>query len=140
MKEISFDADIHLPAFTSQQKDTLVECAEQLALRFCAPVFLVGSAIDNYYPNDIDIYIAVNETTYLRLFTNYNRLSESKDDHVKNIEAMKLQQAKIYRKQKEYFMERILGWDFDVKFQNYQAFSQHKGQKIRLDLAYLRIW
>lgn len=138
--ECNFDPDIHLPAFKGTQKKILVEASEQVALRFCSPVYLVGSSIWNLYPNDIDIYIAVNEQTYLRLFTNYNRATESEENHLQNMRDMRVQQAKIYKKQKEYFMNRIKGWDFDVKFQDVRQFKQHKENKVRLDTVFKELW
>jgi hypothetical protein len=125
---------------TPQQRVALVEAAEQTALRYCAPVYLVGSATWNMYPNDIDIYIAVQEQTYLRLFTNFGKASESESDHMKNMEDMKLQQARLYKKNKEYFEKRVKSWDFDVKFEHINQFLQHKGDRVRLDTLYMHLW
>lgn len=131
---------IQIPCLTEKQTTELVEAAEQVALRFCCPVYLVGSAIDYEYPNDIDIYIACTGDTYIKLFTNYNKKTESEEDHIDNIRAMKIQQAKIYQKQKIYFEDRIKGWDFDIKFQNIDQFLQHEGNSIRLDYVYKTVW
>lgn len=132
--------NVHIPSFTGKQTRELIEASEQVALRFCAPVYLVGSATHSVFPNDVDIFIAVSSESYLRLFTNYNRKTESEQDHLKNIDAMKIQQAKIYKKQKDYFESRIKGWDFDVKFQNIEQFKQHKDKKVRLDYIYKEVW
>ena len=132
--------DLHIPCLSDKQKTKLVEAAEQTALRFCAPVYLVGSSLWNQYPNDLDIYVAVKSDSYLRMFTNYNKYSESEEDHMKNILDMKIQQAKIYKKQKEYFEERIRGWDFDIKFQSKEQFLQHKEDNLRLDFVYSNLW
>lgn len=129
-----------LPCLTHQQMRRLIESAEQIALRFCSPVYLVGSAVSKKFPNDIDIYVACNGETYLRLFTNYGRLTESKNDHLKNMKAMQVQQAKIIKKQKEYFCSQIKGWDFDIKFQVIDSFMQHQGKRIRLDEIYKEVW
>jgi hypothetical protein len=84
--------------------------------------------------------IACTGDAYLRMFTNYNRKTESDEDHLGNIDAMKIQQAKIYKKQKDYFESRVKGWDFDVKFQNIEQFLQHSGNNIRLDTIYKTVW
>ena len=131
---------LHIPCFTDAQKIALVEGAEQTALRYCCPVYLVGSSLVSEYPNDIDIFIAVSEDTYLRLFTNYNKLSQSEEDHMQNILDMKIQVAKIYQKQKVYFESRIKGWDFDIKFQNIEQFKQHSDNSLRLDSVYSKVW
>ena len=131
---------IKIPCLTGTQTKVLIEAAEQMALRFCSPVYLVGSAIGNVYPNDIDIYIAVSGESYIRLFSNYNRKTESESNHLQNIKDMQIQQAKIYQKQKVYFEERIKGWDFDIKFQNIDQFVQHKGKTIRLDFIFKEMW
>lgn len=101
---------IKIPCLTGK----LVEASEQVALRFCCPVYLIGSSIESLYPNDIDIMIACSGDTYLRLFTNYNRKTESDSDHIGNIKEMKIQQAKIYQKQKLYFESKMKGWDFEI--------------------------
>jgi hypothetical protein len=131
---------LDIPCLTKPQQKKLIEAAEQMALRFCAPVFLVGSAVSKMYPNDIDIYIAVTGESYLKLFTNYGKKTESETDHVANIEDMQRQQAKIYKKQKDYFESRVNGWDFDVKFQNKEAFLKHEGERIRLDMVFVELW
>jgi len=131
---------IEIPCLTGKQTQALIEAAEQVALRFCSPVFLVGSAVEKIHPNDIDIYVAVNGQTYLRLFTNYGRKTESESDHVKNMDDMKIQQAKIYKKQKDYFESKVKAWDFDIKFQNLEQFLKHDGKRIRLDYIYSNVW
>ena len=134
---------LNIPCLTDTQIIALIECAEQTALRFCAPVYLVGSAVSKLYPNDIDLYVAVKGDSYIRLFANYNRKTEAKDSHgchTENIKAMQIQQAKIIRKQKEYFESKIKGWDFDIKFQIIETFVQHKGERIRLDRIYEGLW
>ena len=130
---------LYFPCFTEKQTKRLVEAAEQVALRFCAPVYLVGSATFSQYPNDIDIFIAVSSASYLRLFCNYNRATES-EDHLQNMKEMQIQQAKIYKKQKDYFESCVKGWDFDVKFQVFEQFQQGIGTKIRLDTIYKKVW
>ncbi len=134
------EVELDIKCLNGQQQRRLIESAEQTALRFCAPVYLVGSAINNLYPNDIDIFIAVKGETYLRLFTNYNKKTESQTDHLQNMKDMQIQQARIYRKQKEYFESQIKGWDFDVKFQVIDSFIQHTGERIRLDTVYSDLW
>ncbi len=132
--------ELEIPCLSNRQKVDIVEASEQTALRFCAPVFMVGSALDSEYPNDIDIFIGLEGDAYIRLFCNYNRLSESDNDHFKNMKEMKIQQAKIYKKQKQYFESRVKGWDFDIKFQNIEQFMQHKDKKLRLDYVYSEVW
>lgn len=131
---------IELKCLTKEQQEKLIHCAEQTALRFCSPVYLVGSAVNSEYPNDIDLIIAVSGETYRRLFANYNRRTESQEDHLGNCNAMSVQQAKIYKKQKEYFEKNIKGWDFDVKFQIKEQAIEQKGEKIRLDTIYESVW
>lgn len=136
-------SEIELPeimCLTDEQIEKLVFASEQTALRFNCPVYLVGSALSTMYPNDIDIYIACSSNTYMRLFTNFGRKSESLEDHVANMNDMKIQQAKMYKKQKDYFESHIKGWDFDVKFENIDSFMQRKGKKLRLDEIYNKLW
>ena len=137
---IDFKEVGHLRCLSGHQKKLFVEACEQIALRFCSPVYLVGSAIDSLYPNDIDLYVVTNEQTYLRMFTNYNKMTESEEDHLANVKAMQVQQAKIYKKQKDYLMERIKGWDFDVKFQYKKHFIQHLDEQVRMDMVYKELW
>jgi hypothetical protein len=129
-----------IPCLTEEQKEKLIEAAEQTALRFCAPVYLVGSALTKTDPNDIDIYVAVDEQTYLRLFTNYGKKAESESDHVFNMKAMQVQQAKIYKKQKEYYYSKVKSWDFDIKFQVREPFLKVDAPRIRLDAIYEGVW
>lgn len=133
---------IDIPCLTDTQKIALIEAAEQTALRYCAPVYLVGSSLSSLYPRDLDIFIAVKGDSYLRLFTNYNKKTEHEGEgcHTKNAVAMQVQQARIYQKNKAYFESKVKGWDFDVKFQNIDQFLQHKGDKLRLDLVYEKLW
>lgn len=130
---------IQIPCLNKEEIETLIFSAVQVALRFSCPVFLVGSAVDSAFPNDIDIYCAIKGDAYLRLFTNYGRKSQS-DDHMENCRMMKIQMAKIYKKQKEYFESKIKGWDFDVKFQIIDQFMKHEGKRIRLDSVYEGVW
>lgn len=139
LEEVRHPYEVEIPCLTKTQIRELVEAAHQTALRFCSPVYLVGSSVKSLYPNDIDLFIAVPGDTYLRLFTNYNRNSES-EDHILNIQRMQIQQARILQKQKKYFESQVKGWDFDIKFQHSEAFLQHSGERIRLDFIYEGVW
>jgi hypothetical protein len=138
--EVRQPHEVEIPCLSKDQKQSLVEAAHQTALRFCSPIYLVGSALESEYPNDIDLYIAVPGHTYLRLFTNYNRSTESSDDHYINSQRMQIQQARIYQKQKQYFESKVKGWDFDIKFQNHDQFVKHEGKRLRLDFIYEGVW
>ncbi len=138
--EVKYHYDVEIPCLSKSQRRDLVEASHQVALRFCSPVYLVGSALDSEYPNDLDIYVAVPGETYLRLFTNYNRASQSKEDHILNIQRMSIQQARLYQKQKQYFESKVKGWDFDVKFQIVDQFVKHEGKKLRLDFIFDGVW
>lgn len=140
MESNLYDKLPDIRCLTKKQIEGLMFAAQQTALRFCCPVYLVGSAVDSMYPNDIDIYIVVESDTYMRLFTNFNRLSESETDHMKNSRDMLIQQAKMYRKQKKYFEGRVNSWDFDVKFESKESFFKREGKRIRLDTIYEGLW
>lgn len=137
--EVRHPYEIEIPCLSKIQRRELVECAHQTALRYCSPIYLVGSALTSEYPNDIDLFIAVPGATYLRLMTNYNRANES-EDHMLNIQRMSIQQARLYQKQKRYFESKIKGWDFDIKFQNVESFMKHDGLRMRLDFLYEGVW
>jgi len=95
--------------------------ADQTAIRFLSPVYLVGSFISNKkHALDIDIVLVLTEDRFHRLF---NRDGRILNDRVFNFR----------KKQKLYFEKIIKYYDIDFKVQRIWEFEEIKKKKLKLD-------
>lgn len=99
----------------------LKHLANNCAIRFKSPVYLVGSFVDD--PEnaiDIDIILVLTNDRFKRLFkAAWPCWNERR--------------WKFRKKQKEYFEIHVPDWDFDFKVQTLSQFRKHKGKRIKLD-------
>lgn len=92
--------------------------AENIAIRFNCPLYLVGSFISiGIDAMDIDIIMPMSEDRMMRLFKS-NVFND--------------RWFKFILKQKEYMEEHLRDWDIDFKVQSKQKFDKIKEQRIKL--------
>lgn len=98
---------------------SLKGAANELAIRFLCPVYLVGSFLTNPKEAlDIDVIFVMNEKRMKRLFG---------DIHFND------KQLKWRRKQKIYLEDHLRTYDFDVKVQLPKQFDYYSEPSMRLD-------
>jgi hypothetical protein len=56
-----------IPCLDKHTEQQLIRAANETALRFMAPIYLCGSAVDSKDPLDIDIFMVVTERQFKRL-------------------------------------------------------------------------
>ena len=97
----------------------LQELSSNMAIRFNAPVFLVGSFIDKGLDGmDIDLVMPLSEKSFKRMFGAVGFCDKQL----------------IWRlKQKEYYEKYLPDIDIDFKPQTINEFNMHKENRIRLD-------
>lgn len=126
---------VSVPILGDYGSHTLCQLANNTALRFGAPVFLVGSALTSKEPLDIDIVMQVFDNQYDRIIapeseTNWAYHSGKIDNGWKRW-------LRFQMKQKEYFESGLRPWniEIDFKIQRFNLFYAHtaKFKKARLD-------
>lgn len=104
------------------------------AMRFCAPIYLVGSALTHKEPLDLDIIMVVPEKQFTKLMGG----SKQKYDRAWQLQAVNRspewrRYARFIKKQRDYFYSYTHVYDIDFKIQEEVAFKKTKGKKLRLD-------
>lgn len=97
----------------------LKACADETAIRFLSPLYLVGSFAT--WPNeakDIDILMVTTKDRFIRLFG-----EEEFNDR----------QFQFRKKQKLDFEMHLTSADIDFKVVTMEQFIRHKGKKLKLD-------
>jgi len=120
-------------ACLSPLMNKLMICAAcNIAMRFCAPVYVVGSSIIYDNPLDIDIILVVSEKQFKNLIGTTGEINTA---YINNEPSPAyLRWARFTMKQKRYFEERVSEWDIDFKITTRKQFFKVQGRKIRLDV------
>lgn len=96
--------------------------ADETAIRFLSPVYLVGSYIKNpEKAKDIDIYMVTTKARFFRLF--------GPDDSGDQMDRI----FRFRKKQKLYFENYITDKDIDFKITTTEHFFKNKEDKLKLD-------
>lgn len=97
----------------------LKKLANNVALRFYCPIYLVGSYLENKSEAlDVDLIMVATEERIVRLFG-------SKDFNDKWF--------RFLWKQKKYFEDHLTMFDIDFKIQSLEHFNKMVGKRIKLD-------
>jgi hypothetical protein len=109
--KLSSDKEIHI--------EVLKRVVNPLAVRFYAPVYLVGSFIEKGIDAlDIDIIMVITSDRWMRIF-------RQKDWNER--------QFRFIKKQRDFLEQFLQGRDIDFKVQTYETFGKHNEARIRLD-------
>jgi len=100
----------------------LKQCADEMAIRFLSPMYLVGSYVDKHETaKDIDLLLVVTDTRFKRLFG-----AEEDSNHMQRV-------FEFRKKQKLYFEMYIQNMDIDFKVVTLDGLVAVKKKRIKLD-------
>lgn len=105
--------------------------ASNCAQRFCAPIYLVGSAINKTDPMDVDILMIATKDQFRRLIGDGKKINDGYNKQEPTREYIR--SVRFIQKQKQYFEKHNHGFDVDFKITMWDEFVKNTGPKVRLD-------
>lgn len=119
-----------IPGLSNFESIVLQLSADGVAMRFCSPVYLIGSSLEHGKPLDIDIVIVVTKMQFFHLVGVFEK--EYHESLTKNeVTEARLRMARLTKKYRESF--EGVNLDVDLKFQTHEKFFSHNGERLRLD-------
>jgi hypothetical protein len=132
MAKVNDRLSIETPGLDTFERVALQMAAAAMAMRFCCPVFLVGSCMEKREAADIDLIMVVSNKQMIRLFGATKK--QMLDSHkINEFDASYFKWAKFTKKYKHFFEDSGLSMDVDFKIQTPEEFAEQKGPRARLD-------